>query len=428
MLTTGFQISGEYLLTLPLLLLLTLLAAWRFRWRDYRLPRKFLLESKKLLAVKTDDTGLLPRISVVIPCHNQALGLASLLPELLQQDYPDFEIIVCDEVSSDDTAAVMRSFTEKYPRIRFRQVPPTSRGINHRQLSITMGVRAARGEWVILTTADALPADKQWLRTFASHFSQDKGLVVGKTDFISTGGGEAFRLADFRNLRYLHMNLRSIRAGRPLTADLSNMALRRDVFLSAGGFADSLSVPTGEGEMIVKALCQSLDFRRGQDCEWVSACLEPSGRVLRELPDSTAQRIEQTCFRHTVHCAPRRLRFYLFREGCATFSEFLFRLIALVYLVLRLQFSGFLSLSSTVFPAIVEMKPAEIFLHVSDAIVVLLVIAFLLLPSCLMRSGNRALGLSSYFWRLHRYSMALPFQHFTDKIRHWRVRRDFCTK
>ena len=422
----SFQLSGEYLFVFPLLLFLIILAAWRLRWRDYRLPRKCLAEKKRLDVLANKDVGQLPRISVVIPCHNQALDLTALLPVLLQQDYPDFEIIVCDEVSSDDTAEVLRSFTEKNSQIRFRHVPPTSRGIHHRQLSITMGIRAARGEWVVLTTADALPADNQWLRTFASHFSPDKALIVGKTDFTGTKD-EAFRLAAFRSLRYFHMNLRSIRAGRPLTADLSNMALRREAFLSAGGFADSLSVATGEGEMIVKALCQTYGYQRGTACEWASACLEPAGRMLRKLPNATARRIEQTCFRHTVIYAPRRLRLYLFREGCATFSEFLFRLIALVYLLLRLHLSGLLSLY---FPALsaITTRPAETLMYISDATVALLTIAFLLLPSCLLRSGNRALGLPSCFWRLHRYAMTLPFLHILDKIRHWRVRRDFCTK
>ena len=87
-------------LFLPLLSLLCFLLLYRLRLRDFLLPYRQTHSAEN----NNDETpALLPRISILIPCHDQGEQLLHHLPVLLEQDYPDYEIIVCDEVSTDDT-------------------------------------------------------------------------------------------------------------------------------------------------------------------------------------------------------------------------------------------------------------------------------------------------------------------------------------
>ena len=116
-------------LFLPLLSLLCFLLLYRWRLRDFLLPYRQTHSAEN----NNDETpALLPRISILIPCHDQGEQLLHHLPVLLEQDYPDYEIIVCDEVSTDDTLHILEPLEEHYPRLRHRAIPSSTRGISYR--------------------------------------------------------------------------------------------------------------------------------------------------------------------------------------------------------------------------------------------------------------------------------------------------------
>lgn len=101
-----------------------------------------------------------PRVSVVIPAYNAAATLAATLESVFAQTFEDFEVIVVDDGSSDDTAAVAASFG---PRVRCLRVPNggVSRARNH-------GIADARGEFVALLDADDLWDASKLARQFSA--------------------------------------------------------------------------------------------------------------------------------------------------------------------------------------------------------------------------------------------------------------------
>lgn len=95
-----------------------------------------------------------PRVSIVVPAHNEEAHLEPAVRSLILQDYPDLEIVLVDDRSEDRTGAMVDELARRDPRIRalhVRDLPPGWMGKNH---AMWLGARAATGEWLLFTDAD----------------------------------------------------------------------------------------------------------------------------------------------------------------------------------------------------------------------------------------------------------------------------------
>jgi glycosyltransferase involved in cell wall biosynthesis len=95
-----------------------------------------------------------PRLSVVIPACDEAASLESAVTTLLQQDYPDLEIILVDDRSTDGTAKIIERLAREDPRIRAVHVKTLPQGWLGKVHALHRGVEQASGEWLLFTDAD----------------------------------------------------------------------------------------------------------------------------------------------------------------------------------------------------------------------------------------------------------------------------------
>ena len=100
--------------------------------------------------------GPCEKISLIIPCRNESYNLATLVPSLLNQDYPNLEFIFLDDRSTDNTLALLNAYEKNDPRIRVmrgRELPPGWTGKNH---ALQQAAHAATGDWLLFTDADTV--------------------------------------------------------------------------------------------------------------------------------------------------------------------------------------------------------------------------------------------------------------------------------
>jgi glycosyltransferase involved in cell wall biosynthesis len=95
-----------------------------------------------------------PRLSVLIPACNEAANLESAVVTLLQQDYPDLEIILVDDRSTDGTGEIIERLARENPRIRAVHVETLPRGWLGKVHALHRGVERASGDWLLFTDAD----------------------------------------------------------------------------------------------------------------------------------------------------------------------------------------------------------------------------------------------------------------------------------
>ena len=119
----------------------------KYYLRVYRFCRKNAEKSE------TRKKEFLPPVSLIVYACENAVSLRRNLPELFKQDYPDFEVVVVDDASTDETRDILNLYAERYPRLYSTYVPSDACALSRRKLAITLGFKAVRNDYVVLNSA-----------------------------------------------------------------------------------------------------------------------------------------------------------------------------------------------------------------------------------------------------------------------------------
>lgn len=128
-------------------------------------------------------TQELPPLSVIICAHDEVENLRRNLPAILAQDYPDFEVIVINDGEKNESEDYLLQLEEQYRNLYHSFVPDSSRYISRKKLAVTLGIRASRHDWLVLTEANCQPQSNQWLRLMARNFTPHTGVVLGYSGY-----------------------------------------------------------------------------------------------------------------------------------------------------------------------------------------------------------------------------------------------------
>jgi glycosyltransferase involved in cell wall biosynthesis len=118
-------------------------------------------------------------VSVIVCAKNEAENLQLLIPQLLRQDYPDYEIILINDYSKDDTLEVMESFQEKDARIKIVDVVPNESFWGNKKYALTLGIKKAVNDKLLFIDADCQPESDQWITIMSSLYGVDASIVLG---------------------------------------------------------------------------------------------------------------------------------------------------------------------------------------------------------------------------------------------------------
>lgn len=191
-----------------------------------------------------------PGVSVIICAHNEAYNLQTYLTYILEQDYPQYEVIVINDGSVDDTPYILDHYARIYPHLKITFVPQGARIISSKKLGLTLGVKAAKYDYLIFTDADCVPADKTWIKQIMSRYTDQIDIVLGY--------GAYFREKNILNtliqydtffhaLQYLGM----AEAGKPYMGVGRNLSYKKDLFLTHNGFGNTLHLCAGDDDLFV---------------------------------------------------------------------------------------------------------------------------------------------------------------------------------
>ena len=191
-----------------------------------------------------------PSVSVVLVAHNEAEQLKKSLPYLLEQDYPDFEIVVVDYLSHDNTPFVLRVCAENYPNLKpitFREDVNMFRG---KKYPLSIGIKSATRDIVLLTEPDAVPATFTWIREMMCGYMHGAQMVLGYSR-MRDGKGLLAALQQYENLTLTASTVGMSLMGHPYTGSGRNLSYRREFFFQRGAFISHYSVPVGEDDIFV---------------------------------------------------------------------------------------------------------------------------------------------------------------------------------
>lgn len=242
-----FKFSIEEIVTISILFVLLLLQIY-FYIKVYRKPYTYVcanLENDEI-----SERKVLPKVSVIISSENEVDNLAENLPIILEQDYPDFEVIVVNDGSTDESDTLLKALCGKYPNLYQTFLPlSTDRKFARHKLALTVGIKAAKGDVLLFTEPYCCPESDQWIKCMANKFSDKTEVVLGYSYFEKTKNF-ANRIARFDNLLFsMHYLSRAIKE-RPYVGVYRNVAFKKELFFENKGFASFLNVENGEDVFI----------------------------------------------------------------------------------------------------------------------------------------------------------------------------------
>lgn len=201
-----------------------------------------------------------PPISVIISVRDESRHLHECLTSILSQDYPQFEVIVINDGDNDDSENIILPLENQYNNLYHSFVPDTSRYLSRKKLALTIGVKAAKYDWIVVTEPNCMPASNKWLKTLARNFTSRTEVVLGysnyKYDKSWTNRCIGFDNL-FQSMRYLGFAL----LGKPYMGIGRNMAYRKELFYLQKGFSAHLNLQRGDDDLFINQIANGENTR-----------------------------------------------------------------------------------------------------------------------------------------------------------------------
>lgn len=196
------------------------------------------------------DKDHLPPVSVVICARDEYDNLSNNLPLILEQNYPNFEVILVNDFSQDDSFFLLKSLEERFSHFKVIHLRENVNFFQGKKLALAVGIKSAKNDIILLTDADCKPSGKHWIKGMASLFSTDTQIVLGYGGYESLPGF-LNKLIRFDTINIAMQYMSYALAGKPYMGVGRNLAYKKSLFYSQGGFASHYKVKSGDDDLFV---------------------------------------------------------------------------------------------------------------------------------------------------------------------------------
>ncbi len=194
-------------------------------------------------------------VSIIVCARSEFDNLQQLVPALLEQDYPDFEIVLVDDASWDHTTSYLEELEETYSG-KISAVFITEDMKKHylgKKLALTLGIKAAKHELLLLTDADCIPQSRTWIKHMVQpyHTNSESEIVLGYSPF--TKNPSFVNLASRMDNLFTAMSYFSYAIARnPYMGVGRNLSYRKSLFFRLKGFASHLHIAPGDDDLFIR--------------------------------------------------------------------------------------------------------------------------------------------------------------------------------
>lgn len=188
-----------------------------------------------------------PGLSVIMTARNEEDDIRDKLPRLLSDEYPDFEVIVVDDFSQDQTYTLLGLLREKNSRLRLSSLNQETRHSSKQALNIAF--KAAKNDWVILSKPAMADIPEGWFQSFAEAVNEDKNLLVGYTN-VTVSDNFKNRIYRIESFFQQFQSYAYILAGAPFVVEEDNLGVLKKKYFDVGGFAGEMNEEYANFELL----------------------------------------------------------------------------------------------------------------------------------------------------------------------------------
>lgn len=196
-------------------------------------------------------------VSVIICARDEADNLARNLPGVLVQDYKTtHEVVIVNDNSTDEGRYVIEEFQKSFKNINHIQLTQEAKMISGKKFPLSIGIKSAKYEIVLLTDADCTPASEHWMQKMQDAYDENTEIVLGYGAYHKRPGllNKLIRFETFHTaIQYLSYAL----AGTPYMGVGRNLSYKKNVFLRNKGFSSINQIPSGDDDLFINQVANA---------------------------------------------------------------------------------------------------------------------------------------------------------------------------
>lgn len=210
----------------------------------------------------------LPPVTILITAHDNLPELERNLHTFLEQKYPaDYQVVVVCQSSDGETIDFLKRQSSENPHLYYTFIPESSRYMSRKKLQITVGVKAAKYEWILLTEPACMACSEDWLASMTRQCQEPNHLVLG---YVSTEES-CKSVRRFDMIRKAYYLLRRAQRSYGYRTNMPNVIFRKSDFMREQGYQGNLEYVRGEYDFLVNKYAAFGDTAVELDCDaWLT--------------------------------------------------------------------------------------------------------------------------------------------------------------
>jgi len=266
-----------------------------------------------------------PPVSILICAKNESQNLVENIPFIINQNYSNFEIVLINDASTDNSLEVMKQFAKEHPKkINLVNVLPYEQFLGSKKYALTIGIKAAKHNYLLFTDADCKPISKNWIAEMVKNFSNNKQLILGYGAYKKIKKSFLNKLIRFETLLTAIQYFSYQKIGLPYMGVGRNLAYTKDLFFSVNGFTNHIKIKSGDDDLFVNHVATKQN----------STCCISKESFTESYPKTSFKKWLHQKSRH-ISTANHYNPLHKFLLGLFYSSQLLFWILAIILIILN---------------------------------------------------------------------------------------------
>ncbi len=201
-----------------------------------------------------EEGSAMEPVSIIICARNEDDNLTEFLPKILMQNYHEFEVVVVNDCSMDNTENVIDEFAKIFPNLKKVTIKEDDYYKHGKKYAILIGIKGAKYDNLLFTDADCFPANENWLKEMSAGFVNKKEIVLGYGAYQKSAGflNKIIRFDTFLiAVNYLSAAIK----GKAYMGVGRNLAYKKELFYKEKGFSKHYHITSGDDDLFINQAC-----------------------------------------------------------------------------------------------------------------------------------------------------------------------------
>jgi len=215
----------------------------------------FLFGAFSFSKQKTSKNQFKEPVSIIICAKNEAQNLFENLPFFINQNYPNFELVLINDRSSDNTLQVIEQFKTDFPeQIKIVDVAENEHFWGSKKYALTLGIKAASYEHLLFSDADCKPLTEKWISEMVNNFDTNHHIVLGYSPYKKIKNSLLNKLIRYETLVTAIQYFSYSKIGLPYMGVGRNLAYTKTDFFGVNGFSKHMKIKSGDDDLFINQI------------------------------------------------------------------------------------------------------------------------------------------------------------------------------